>query len=165
MSESRTFTEEEHFALLTAAVERETSDLDTALEASKAQVAELENKVDVLTAERDTLSTEVEQAKAEFEDFKSELQRAEELDTLRSQRAGQVREAHSNLAEDYFTEDRVNRWAEMTDEQFASFMEDLAAVTPAKETSSEESAPTTAAFSGTTETKTPTLRGFLASRI
>lgn len=123
--EERTYTEAEHFALLTDAVSRETANA-TAEAASK--ITELESKVDVLEAEKAEAVTKAEKAEQDLIDFKAELELAAEIEGRKEARVAAVREISlTELPDTYFTDERVSRWAEMADEQFNSLLDDMAA--------------------------------------
>jgi chromosome segregation ATPase len=145
----KTFTEAEHYALLTDSVKRETAELESANKELSAKVEELSGKVDVLEAEKSALTTERDEAKAEFESFKSDLQAKEEAQARKEERMAAMKAAAEHLPEDYFTDERALRWAEMSEEAFEVAVADLIATKPA-EVASEDApeAPETAAFSG-----------------
>lgn len=163
------YSEAQHFALLTAAVERETAKLadekvalDTqvgTLTSEKAALAdELEtakSRVDVLEAEKAAAEARAEAAVKEFEDFQAELARKAEVAEKKTARIERVKAANSALGEGYFTEERAARWAEMSDEVFDALVADLteaaSAVKPAElagDKPATELAKESAAFSG-----------------
>lgn len=124
------YTEDQHFALLTAAVERETASLATAKEELEAQVASLtesqteyQTRVDALEAEIASLTAARDEAVKEFEDFKADLAEKAEVEARKADRIAAIKAANSDLDDEYFTDERVNRWAEMADEQFAVVLE------------------------------------------
>lgn len=138
----RTYTEVEHLALMADAVTRETASLASAKESAETQISDLSARVDVLEAEKAALETKVGEAEKAFEDYKTELERMAQIETAKQERVDAVKAANDSLADTYFTDERIQRWAEMTEVAFASFIEDITAVAatgPAKET---------AAFSG-----------------
>lgn len=143
----RTFTEAEHFALLTDRVARETADLTAERDTIKASLDELQQRVDVLEAEKATAQTERDAAVAEFEEYKAELERAAELATLRDERSAKVTEVTSHL-DGYVTAERADRWANMTEEAFDAFLADLTDARPSGAPEKAAEAPRqTAAFS------------------
>lgn len=133
------YTEDQHFALLSSAVERETASLTVAKEELEAQVAttttekaaletqvsELAARIDVLEAEKAAETAAKDAAVAEFEAYKTELARAEQVETLKAERAAAVKAAASHLTDEYFTDERKARWAEMAEEQFSALVADL----------------------------------------
>lgn len=146
--EDRTYTEAEHLALAADAVKRETASLTEAKETAETKISELTSKVDVLEAEKATLQSEKDKTQADFEAFKAEVERAREIEAAKQDRLSKVKAANDALADDYFTEARIQRWAEMTEEAFAAFLDDIAPV-PAGQ------AKETAAFSEGDSPKNP----------
>lgn len=141
----RTFTEAEHFALLTDAVQRETAGLTSEKDALSVEKAELQSRVDVLEAERAALTTERDNIKSEFEAFKADLAEKAEIEERKGERLAKAKAAADHLPEDYFTAERAARWAEMSDEAFEAAMADLVATKPV---GAANPVPETAAFSG-----------------
>lgn len=166
----RTFTEAQHFALLTDAVARETASLSTAKEQLDTQIAdlstekaalagtvtELQSKIDVLEAEKAAAEKARDEATASFEAHKQAEAEKAAVEARKSERVAAVKAADNGLTDEYFTDARAQRWAEMSDEAFTSLVSDLteaAAARPAP-TSTEAAAVTpeaareTAAFKG-----------------
>jgi chromosome segregation ATPase len=143
----RTYTEAEHLALAADAVKRETASVTSAKETAEAQVAELTTKVDVLESEKATLQSDKDTAVKALEDFKAEVERAKEIEGAKSDRKAKVKAANASLADAYFTDERVQRWAEMTEEAFTAFLDDIAPATAATKE--------TAAFTGGTSPTDP----------
>lgn len=140
--EDRTYAEAEHLALMTDAVRRETAELAEVKAGLETKVSELTGQVDVLEAEKAALDTAKAEVEKAFSDYKAEVERAREVETAKHERLTRVKAANEGLPDSYFTDERIQRWAEMTEEAFASLIEDLTAAAtagPAKET---------AAFSG-----------------
>lgn len=165
----RTFTEAQHFALLTDAVARETATLSAAKEQLETQVTELssdkaaltanvtdlQSKIDVLEAEKAAAEKARDEAAAEFEAYKQAEAEKAAIEARRAERVTAVKAADPALTEEYFTDVRAQRWAEMTDEAFASLVSDLTEAAAARPgTSAETAAATpeaqreTAAFKG-----------------
>ena len=161
------YTEAQHFALLESAVERETSSLTEVKSELEAQVASLTDektavsaelasaqaRIDVLEAEKASAEAARDAAAQEFEDYKAEQARVERIAELKAERTERVKAANANLADSYFTDERVQRWAEMADEAFGALVADMteaaAAVAVATtEGDATEQARETAAFSG-----------------
>jgi chromosome segregation ATPase len=169
------YTEAQHFSLVKSAVEQETSALATekselagrieALEGEKAALAtelsDAQKTIDVLESDKATAEAAAETAKKDFEDFKSELERKRQVEEKKSDRKTRVKAANENLGDSYFTEERVTRWAEMSDEAFdglISEMTEFAAATESTKTDEKsdedeakkttEKARETAAFTG-----------------
>jgi len=160
------YSESQHLALLTSAVERETAALTevkqsletkvTTLDSEKAALADelktAKDQIDVLEAEKAAAEAKATETAAEFEAFKADLQRQREVAEKKTARIERVKAANGSLGEDYFSEARVQRWAEMSDEDFDVLVADLteaaAAVKPVDSGQPKEKAKETAAFTG-----------------
>lgn len=140
----RTFTEAEHFALVTDAVSRETADLTTQVAELAAAKSELEQRADVLEAEKAAAIAERDAIKAEFDQFKNDIEEAAAVAARRETRVARVKDANPTLGDDFFTSERADRWAAMSDEAFDALVTDLEAVKPATTAAATE----TAAFTG-----------------
>lgn len=123
--EDRTYTAQEHLALMADAVTRETAELSSAKETLETQVSELNQKVDVLEAEKAAAETKAADIQKEFDDFKAAQERAAAVETAKQERSKAVKDANPALPENYFTEERVQRWAEMAQESFDDFVESI----------------------------------------
>lgn len=159
------FTEEQHFALLESAVARETSALNARIAELEATVlanatetasvasanTDLQTRIDVLEAEKSAALAATSEVQAAFDTFKSELAEVAEIETRKADRVAAIRAANEGLADDYFTDERAQRWAEMSDETFSVLVEGLSAV-PATKTEAEvtQQARETSAFTGGT---------------
>ncbi len=165
----RTFTEAQHFALLTDAVARETASLSSVKEdleqkvttaetekaAALATVTELQTRIDVLDAEKAAAEKARDEAVTSFEAFKTDLAEKAAVEARKSERVAAVKAADSALPEEYFTEVRAQRWAEMADEAFTSLVADLTeaalhrpAPKAAETAATEKDVRETAAFKG-----------------
>lgn len=168
------YSEAQHFSLLKSAVESETasltaakSELETrvqALESEKASVAvelsEAKTRIDLLEADKSTAEKAAETARTDLETFKSEIARKEQISELKTARKARVQTANVALSQDFFTDERITRWAEMSDEAFDAFVTDMTEVAKAStsttaETKTEvtvkEAARESAAFAGGTD--------------
>jgi hypothetical protein len=169
VAEERTFTEAQHFALLTDAVARETASLSTVKEqleqqvqvestekaALQATVTELETRIDVLDAEKAAAESARDAAVAEFQAYKDAEAEKAAVQARKTERVAAVKAADSALPEEYFTDARAQRWAEMADDSFAALVADLTeaashrpATTAAETAASTEAVRETAAFKG-----------------
>lgn len=183
------YSEAQHFALLTSAVERETAQLAEAKVSLETQVETLTSekaaladdlatvraKADVLEAEKATAEARADAAVKEFEGFKAELARKAEIAEKKATRVERIKAANTSLSADYFTEERGVRWAEMSDETFEALVADLteaaAATTPAVtpgDAPATELAKESAAFAGgqapRSQTEGSTLSTLLGAR-
>lgn len=139
--DDRTYTSAEHLALMADAVTRETASLTEVKDGLETKVSELAARVDVLEAEKASLETAKADSEKALADFKAEVERAREVEAAKNDRLEKVKAANGNLPDSYFTPERIQRWAEMAEEAFVAFIEDITPLAgqPAKET---------AAFSG-----------------
>lgn len=161
----RTFTEAEHLTLLTDRVQRETAALTEEKGKLETKVSELEARVDVLDAEKAAATTERDNVTASFESFKKDIEEKAAAGERKDTRVARVKAANESLPDDYFSEDRTKRWAEMADEQFEAFVSDLEAVkVPASAGAGRETAAFTGGTSPTTKTEGSVFGTFLAGR-
>jgi predicted nuclease with TOPRIM domain len=142
--EDRTYTEAEHLALMTDAVRRENAELAEAKTGLESTNSELVAKVDVLEAEKSTLQSEKDKTQTDFDAFKAEVERAREIETAKKERIAAVKAANDQLPETYFTDERVQKWAEMAEEPFAIVIDGVTAAAGTSGGAAKE----TAAFSG-----------------
>lgn len=133
------YSEAQHFSLLESALERETAALTAekselearvkTLESQKAaaatELSEAKTQIDVLEAAKVTAEATAETARTELATFKTEITRTAQIEELKGARTAAVKAANANLAETFFSDERVIRWAEMSDVQFASLVEDI----------------------------------------
>lgn len=145
--EDRTYTEAEHLALMTDAVRRETAELSEVKTGLETAVSEKAARVDVLEAEKTALEAEKAALQKDFDDFKAQVERAREIELAKQDRVAKIKAANEQLPEAYFTEERIQAWAEMDEATFAIVVDGLTALAGAP--AQKE----TAAFSGGT---TPT---------
>jgi uncharacterized protein (UPF0335 family) len=116
-----------------------------------AQTAELASQIDVLEAEKVALQKSHDDVVAEFEAFKNDLEQKAAVEARKADRTQRVKAANANLADTYFTEERIQRWAQMPDEAFDALVADLTESAPAPgEQRVEQQARETAAFTGGT---------------
>lgn len=142
--EDRTFTEAQNQALVDGAVKDATAEVSKQVESLEQEKADLQTKLDGLEAEKATLTKERDDAVKAHDDFKAETEKKETIATAKVARSKAVKDANDKLADDYFTDERVNRWAEMSEEAFADVIEAIK-VTPA---TPPEPKRETAAFTG-----------------
>lgn len=157
MSE-KTYTEDEYNALvakvtdleakvseLTAATE--TSATDAAIAAAKveleAQIADLQSKLDTATLEAEAAKKSHDDLVGYLEGEAAAIQAASELDARKTERLAAVKEAAS--FPDEYLESNADRFAAMSDEQFAAALEDWKTIAP-KSTSAKDDIPSTTAM-------------------
>jgi chromosome segregation ATPase len=190
------YSEAQHFSLVKSAIEQETAALSVekseltakieTLESEKAALAtelsEAKSTIDVLESDKATAEAAAETAKKNFDDFKAELERKAEVETKKSSRKERVKAANEHLTDGYFTDERITRWAEMSDDGFDALVNEMtefaAAAKPTKGQDDDkqneaektaEKARESAAFTGgetasATDMSNSTLSLFLAKR-
>lgn len=119
----RTFTEEEHEAILTEAVRRETA-------AAEAKVADdltaKDNKIDLLEAEKAEAETKATTAETELAEYQATVETEREVASRTDDRVAAVRAiSPATLPDAYFSGERTQRWAEMSDDSFGAFLDDM----------------------------------------
>lgn len=138
--DERTFTSVEHAAILETEVARQTAELRVTSEDLKTENATLTEKATGLEAEKATLLTRVDVLEAEvaaekaakdaavleFTEFKAAQELAATIETLKVDRSAAIKEILTDIDEAaYFTEARVARWAQMSEEAFAEVLSEL----------------------------------------
>lgn len=163
MAEESMLSQQAHQALVTAEVDRVTAALtaektaltdrvgalEADLAAARAQTeqvrTEAAGKVDVLEAALATAKAQAEQVGADFDAFRAEIDLAARVAELRDERLSQMRAAAPGLSSEYFSDERVERWARMPEEEFATAKADVAAAAPPASGEGGEAAILTAA--------------------
>lgn len=151
-SEDRTYTEAEHVALTADAVQRENASLTSVKVELESKNSELTGKVEVLEAEKATLATQVAEAEKALADFKAEVERATQVEALKSERAAAVKAAAPALPETHFTDERILAWAELSAETFDIVVDGLKATAGTPVVARESAAFKGGAAAGTTGT-------------
>lgn len=145
-NDDKVFTEAQHVALLTSAVERETASLaevKTELEATNATLVaekaaleaaqtDLQTQIDVLESEKAAEAARAAAAEQALEDHKAEIAEKAAIEERKATRLAAVKAADATLDDEYLNETRIQRWAEMSDEAFTSLVEDLEAAAKKK---------------------------------
>lgn len=118
----RVFSEEEHQALLRQQVEQAVAD---AVSDRDSKIADLEQRNDVLEAEKAQLQQDKDTLQGEFDAYKEQVEQEKAVEQRKAERVGRVQAAAIHLPDDYFSDARKQRWAEMADEDFEAFVQDL----------------------------------------
>jgi chromosome segregation ATPase len=151
MSEPRTFTEDEHLAVLADRVAKETASLSESVTTLSAEKADLAAKLDVAEAARVSLDAEKAAAIKEFADFKASLEAEVAALAKKDERLVAAKAAATHLPEEFFTDEaRVARIVAMSDESFEAYAADLAATNSAPVV--KEGAPRETAMNGSAVT-------------
>ena len=159
------YTQEQHLDIVQSIVARETSALTVANEEFVTQVAELtsakttleteksdlQNKLDVAEAEKSAAIAATAEVQAAFDKFQNELAEQAEIATRKTDRVAAVKAANEGLGDDYFTEDRAQRWAEMSQEAFDTLVDGLTGVTSVKAADVTSQTRETSSFKGGTD--------------
>lgn len=129
---ARTFTEDEHTAIVASRVEQETASLQELVSAKDAEIAELKGQVDAKAADLaalqekfDVAEVASETAAKELEDFKAEVAREQEIASRMDDRVKAMRELLPSKDDEYFAE-RAKSWAEKSDEDFEAYKAEIA---------------------------------------
>lgn len=124
----RTFSEIELTALIADNVRRETAERDSTIAtlttekmAAETASAALQDKVDIAETARAL-------AEKELADYKASVEDAKEIAARKETRVAAVREAAKHLTDEFFTAERAEAWARKTDEDFATYVAELAEV-------------------------------------
>jgi len=127
MADDKTYSEDEHIAILADRVARETASITAERDQLKSEKAELENKLDVTESAKQAAETAKETAERELADFKAEVEAREVAAAKKDERLSKVRESAKHL-DDKFFEDakRIERIVAMSDDQFEGYVADLA---------------------------------------
>lgn len=151
MADPRTFTEAEHVALMTDAVQRETATVTTERDELKTKLAAAEAARDVLDAEKAAVVAERDKVTAEYTAYKTDVEEKAAVAERREARVARVKAANDLLGEDFYTDERTQRWAEMADSDFEVVVASLEAAKPAGAGRPATTVPAeTAAFTGGT---------------
>ncbi len=124
----RPFTEDEAYAIAADRVVRETADLTQKAEALTSEVAELKAKLDVSDAALATEKAAKETAEKALADYKAEVEQHREVAARRGEREKKVREVARHMKDDWFTTERIDRWAAMDDAVFGEYVAEIAAL-------------------------------------
>lgn len=133
--EPRTFSEQEHLAILADRVATETASLTENVATLTTAKSELETKLDVAISEKAAADKAAADAKAEFEAFKTGLEAEKAAAEKKDARLEEIKTKASHLPAEFVTDEaRVARIVAMDDDQFAGYVADLAAANTAPAT-------------------------------
>lgn len=111
----------------TAALTEANTDLSSQLETANAKIAEQDQAIAGLEADKAAAEKATEDAKQELADFQAEQERAVELAQLTQERVDKVKAAANGLFDDeYYTDERSAKWAEMAEDVFETVLESIA---------------------------------------
>lgn len=137
----KTYTQAEHDAIVVAAVERETASLQDRVAELEAKNDEQASRLEVVEAEKAAAETKATKAETDLAEFRSEVDAEKAAKERRDSRESAMREVAKSLGEDWFTDDRKDRWARMSDEDFDSQKAEIAEIASKVEASPGAPAP------------------------
>lgn len=122
----KTYSEQEHLAILADRVTTETADKTSRITELETENAELKNKLDVAESAKESAVQRAETAEQAHEAFKTEIAEREAAEARKDERLAAAKEAASHLDDSFFEDaDRVKRIVAMKDEDFATYVADL----------------------------------------
>lgn len=125
--DNKTFSQDEHIAILADRVARETADLTAERDQLKTEKADLESKLDVETSAKAAAEQAKADAERELAEFKAQVDGEREAASRKDERIAKVREAAKHLDEGFFTDEaRVARIVAMEETTFEGYVSDLA---------------------------------------
>lgn len=127
----KTFSENEHLAILADRVATETASITAQRDQLKQQFDEAQAKLDAADSAKIAAEQARETAEKSLTDFKAEAEEREAAGKRKDKRMAYVKEKAAHLADDWFTEDRLGRIVAMADADFESYVTDLVSAVPA----------------------------------
>lgn len=127
----RTLSWEQANAIAADRATRETAEYKAKVDELTREKAELQSKLDVSEAAVSTEKTARETAEKALQDFKTETEQKAAIAARREARVAKVRETAKHLKDDFFTDERRDRWAAMDDDAFSTYVAEIAALAPA----------------------------------
>lgn len=128
MADEKTFSENEHLAILADRVTKETATLTAERDQLVTEKTELENQLDVEKTAKAAAEQRASDAEQALNDYKAEIEQERETAKRRGERVAKAREVAGHLADDFFEDDkRVERILAMSDEGFEGYLADLGA--------------------------------------
>ncbi len=124
----KTYTQAEHDAIVAAAVERETASLQDRIAELEAQHDDQASRLEVVEAEKAAAETKATKAESDLAEFRSEVEAEKAAKERRDSRAAAMHEVAAAMGEEWFSDDRKDRWARMSDEDFDSQKAEIAEI-------------------------------------
>lgn len=125
--DNKTYSEDEHIAILADRVARETASLTAERDQLSTEKAELENKLDVTESAKVAAETAKDNAERELAEFKEQVKAREEAAAKKDERLAKAREVAKHLDAAFFEDEkRIERIVAMSDELFEGYVSDLA---------------------------------------
>jgi len=127
MADEKTYSENEHIAILSDRVAKETADLTAERDQLVSVKSELETKLDVAESAKQAAEQRAADAEKSLEDFKAQIETEREAAARKDERIAKAKETASHLADDFFEDEkRIARIVAMVDEDFEGYLNDLA---------------------------------------
>lgn len=125
---AKTYSEQEHLAILSDRVAQETAQLSTDRDGLKTERDDLATKLDVAESAKTAAETRVTEIQAEFDTFKSGVEEEREAAARKDSRVAKIREAAKHLKDEFFEDvDRIKRIVAMDESAFDGYLVDLTA--------------------------------------
>lgn len=135
MADEKTYSENEHIAILADRVAKETADLTAERDQLVSGKGELETKLDVAESAKQAAEQRAADAEKALEDFKAQIETEREAAARKDERIAKAKETASHLADDFFEDEkRVARIVAMADEDFEGYLADLASTSTTTKT-------------------------------
>lgn len=134
----KTYSENEHLAILADRVATETASITAQRDQLKLQFDEAQAKLDAADSAKIAAEQAKETAEKSLTEFKAEVEEREEAGKRKDKRMAYVKEKAAHLNDEWFNEDRIGRIVAMKDEDFESYVTDLVSAVPADGEGSRE---------------------------
>lgn len=135
----KTYSEEEHTAILADRVTKETAEITAKHDQLQSQVTDLTTKLDTADSARLAAEQAAEKAAQELADFKAQVEEREAAAQRADTRVEEIKTKLPHLDEEWFkAEGRMDRIVAMKDDDFTSYVTDLASSAPAGDGATRE---------------------------
>jgi hypothetical protein len=135
MADEKTYSENEHIAILSDRVAKETADLTAERDQLVSVKSELETKLDVAESAKQAAELKATEAEKALEDFKAQIETEREAAARKDERIAKAKETAGHLADDFFEDEkRIARIVAMADEDFEGYLADLASTSTTTKT-------------------------------
>lgn len=149
MAGEKTYSEDEHIAILTDRVAKETAELTAERDQLTGSMTELETKLDVETSAKVAAEKRADEAAQALEEFKAQVEAEREAAARKDTRVALMRENAQHLGEDFFNDEkRIARVVAMKEEDFEGYLADLKVTAPTAGATTTSTAPRETAMKG-----------------
>lgn len=125
MSEPRTLSDDELNAILADRVTRETAAQQVRITELEAEKADLVRQVETANAATATEKARADKAEGDLAEFKNKVEAEKEIAARQDARLAEAKEIAKHLPEAYWTAERAQRFAGMSDDAWAAYLGDL----------------------------------------